>query len=346
SPASREIPEHRWSALPSTRLGSRAVRRASGTTRSPHAPEHRFGVDPAGSKNMNVTESRVVQRVRRWPRRVVITLAVIIVVLVAARIAAPFVIKQQVNARLANIPGYRGHVDSIGLGLLRGAYTLNGLAIYRQDGDVREPFFLARQIDFSVAWRELLHRKIVSDITVDRGEINFVKAATEEESQKKIDRRWNDVVKDLFPIDITHVEWTDGALRYEDKTKQPFVDVYLKHMHLVADGLQNRPAETGAEFPAEIRVNGDSLGGGHVRLVLVAEPLAAQPHFHLSFKIDDVNLPALNESMKAIAGVDVGRGKFQMVAEMAGKDGGFQGYVKPFFTDLNFHNSEDKEKGI
>ncbi|MDO8543662.1 MAG: hypothetical protein Q7S40_24745 [Opitutaceae bacterium] len=72
---------------------------------------------------------------------------------------------------------------------------------------------------------------------------------------------------------------------------------------------------------------------------LAADPLAPQPHFHLNLKVDNVNLPALNESMKAIAKVDVGRGTFRMVAEMAGKDGGFQGYVKPFFEDLDFNNN-------
>jgi len=38
---------------------------------------------------------------------------------------------------------------------------------------------------------------------------------------------------------------------------------------------------------------------------------------------------------------------FALVAEMAGRDGGFQGYVKAiFFEDLDFHNLEDKDKGI
>jgi hypothetical protein len=35
-----------------------------------------------------------------------------------------------------------------------------------------------------------------------------------------------------------------------------------------------------------------------------------------------------------------------MAAEMAAKDGGFQGYVKPFFEDLDFKNLEDKRKNV
>jgi hypothetical protein len=117
-------------------------------------------------------------------------------------------------------------------------------------------------------------------------------------------------------------------------------------MLLRATGLRNRAEKEGKEFPAEITLEGNTLGGGKLRLAIDAEPLAEQPHFHLTAKVEQVNLPDLNESLKAYANVDVGRGTFQMAAEMAGKDGGFQGYVKPFFEDLDFNNIEDKKKNV
>jgi hypothetical protein len=289
--------------------------------------------------------SRIVHRVRSWPRRTVITIAIIALVLIAARIALPYIVKSKVNQRLASIPGYAGQVGDIGIALIRGAYTLDGVAIYKIDGAAREPFFLAKYIDFSVAWRELIHGKVVSDIHVDEMKLNFV-AAGPEKSQKDIDRRWQEVVKDLFPLEITHLEITKGEVRYKDMTRRPEVDLFVENMQLVATGLRNRAGERGGEFPAEITLHGDTLGGGNVNLFVAAEPLAAQPHFHLSAKLENVNLPDLNESLKAYANVDVGRGTFQMAAEMAGKDGGFQGYIKPFFENLDFNNLEDKKKNV
>jgi hypothetical protein len=79
---------------------------------------------------------------------------------------------------------------------------------------------------------------------------------------------------------------------------------------------------------------------------LQADPLAAQPHFHLSAKVDAVNLPDLNEFLRAFANVDVSQGTFQLAAEMAGNEGGFQGYVKPFFEDLDFTDLEERDKGV
>jgi hypothetical protein len=288
----------------------------------------------------------MVQRVRAWPRRTAITIAIIVVLVIAARVALPYVVKNQVNERLASIPGYSGMVGDVGIALLRGAYALRDVAIYKVDGAAREPFFMAKDIDFSVAWRDLFRGKIVSDIYAEDVELNFVGAGTPTESQKDIDRRWQEVVQDLFPLEITHFEVNNGTIRYKDLTREPHVDLFVRDMTLVATGLQNRRDESDKDFPAEIRLEGDTLGGGKLNLFVAAEPLAEQPHFHLSAKVDNVNLPDLNESLKAYANVDVGKGTFQLAAEMAAKDGGFQGYVKPFFEDLDFNNLEDKKKNV
>src|SRR5688572_28556783 len=289
---------------------------------------------------------RIIHRVRSWPRRTLITIVIIALILIAARIALPYYVKDKVNERLASIPGYSGGVQDIGIALIRGAYAMDGVAIYKVDGASRQPFFKARYIDFSIAWRELFRGKVVSDILARDVELNFVAAGTKEESQKDVDKRWQEVVKDLFPLDITHFELNNATVRYKDLTRQPNVDVFIRNMKLVATGLRNRPEEGGDEFPAEITVQGETLGGGKVNLFVEAEPLATYPHFHLSAKVEDVNLPDLNESLKAIANVDVGRGTFKLAAEMAGKDGGFQGYVKPFFEDLDFNNLDDKKKNV
>ncbi|MDI1337738.1 MAG: DUF748 domain-containing protein [Lacunisphaera sp.] len=287
------------------------------------------------------------RRVRSWPRRLIVTGVVLVGLLVGARLALPMVVRHLINDRLQRIPDYTGSVDNIDIHLWRSAYTLHGFSILKRSGQVTEPFFAAQRIDFSLAWRELWHRKVVSVVHIDHGQLNFVKGLSEEQSQTDLDHRWQDVIQDIFPIDITHLEITDSLLRYVDTTRKPQVNLYVAHLRATATGLRNRPGEAGSgEFPAELTIEGDSLGAGKLKLLLEAEPLAGEPHFHLSLELDKVNLPALNESLKAYAHVDVGRGTFRLVGEMAGRDGGFQGYVKPFFEDVDFHNVEDEDKGI
>ena len=299
------------------------------------------------SRFMTIRTSKIVQAARAWPRRVCVTLACIVVLLLGARIALPYVVKHLVNERLERIPNYTGHVDDVDIQIWRGAYRFEGFFINRQSGLIQEPFFRARKIDVSLVWRELWHRRVVSDIRIDEGQLTFVQGPNPEATQTDLDRRWQDVIRDIFPIDITYLEITDGLLRYINNAKQPKADLFVTHMRMTAVGLRNRPdpTEEGA-LPAKITVEGESLGGGILKLVLHAEPLAAQPHFHLSLKLDRADLPSLNDSLRAYANVDVGRGTLQIVAEMAGKDGGFRGYVKPFFENLDFKNIKDEDKGI
>ena len=296
---------------------------------------------------MPVQTPKIAQATRAWPRRCCLIFACIVVLLIGARIALPYVMKHLVNERLAQIPNYTGHVEEVNIHLWRGAYSFIGFFINRQNGLIEAPFFRAKEIEITLAWRKLSLQKIVSKIRIDEGQLTFVQGKDPEGSQTDLDRRWQDVIRDVFPIDITHLEITDGLLRYINNAKQPRVDLFVTHMRLTAVGLRSRPDENqSGELPAKIIIDGESLGGGLLEMVLDAEPLADKPHFHLSLKLDRVNLPALNDSLLAYANVDVGRGTFQLVGEMAGKDGGFQGYVKPFFENLDFKNLKDHDKGI
>jgi len=296
---------------------------------------------------MPTPNSHLFWRVHSWPRRVVATVAVVAVLALAGRVALPFVAKRLLNDRLQRIPDYTGHIDDIGIHLWRGACSLHGVGIVRKNGKVREPFFQAKHVYISLAWRELWRRKIVSNIHVDGGQLHFVKGPSAEESQTDLDNRWPNLIHDISPIDITNLVITDGLLRYIDTTRKPTVDLFVTHMQATATGLSDRLGEgQSGEFPAKIAIEGESLGAGKLQLLVTAEPLADEPHFHLSLKLDKVNLPELNESLRAYAHVEVSRGTFSLVGEMAGRDGGFQGYVKPFFGNLDFKNLEDKEKGI
>ena len=115
----------------------------------------------------------LVRKVRAWPRRVLITVVTIAVVLIGARIALPFGIERQVNRRLQSIPGYTGHVKGIGISLFRGAYTLNDISIFKVNGAAREPFFLSRRIDFSMTTGATFHVTMLRELfSNSRGSAN------------------------------------------------------------------------------------------------------------------------------------------------------------------------------
>lgn len=282
-------------------------------------------------------------RVSKWT---IVVLVVLVVLLVIARLALPLFLKRAIDARLEAIPDYTGSVQSIGVSLYRGAYQLNGVEIRKRNATRGEPFFSAERIDFSIAWRELRHRHVVADILVQEGRVNFTKEPAPEFSQLDVDRRWQDAIQDIFPIDITHFEVRDGFLHYIDRSTFPIVDVFVNHAHAIATGLRNRPADANDKFPANLTVEGDSVGGGRLSLVMRAEPLAPQPHFELRVTLDQVSLPALNDLLRAYGKVDVSAGVMQLYLEMAARDGRFEGYVKPFFDHIDFKDVAKDDKNL
>ena len=273
-------------------------------------------------------------------------LLVLLAIAVVARMLAPGYIHRAVNRRLSQIPGYAGHVGDINLQLWRGAYRIDDIEIVKSNGKVREPFFAAKNIDFSIAWRELLGKKFVSDIYITDGRLIFLRGPTDETSQLTADRRWQEVINDIFPIDITHLEIVGGVIRFIDTTREPRVDIGVHDLVAVATGLRNRPSGSGEVFPATIDISGRSIGNGQLRLNAKLEPLADQPHFELTVELKKVSLPALNELLRAYVGIDVSQGQFDVFGQMAMQKGHYEGYLKPFLDHVDFKNRDDEKKNF
>src|SRR5688572_15715649 len=86
---------------------------------------------------------------RRW--RIILW---VVGILLAIRIALPYVLLHLVNDRLAHMPGYAGHVEDIDLALIRGAYQIEQLRLDKVDSLTQDtsPFMAAGVIDLSVEW--------------------------------------------------------------------------------------------------------------------------------------------------------------------------------------------------
>jgi hypothetical protein len=260
--------------------------------------------------------------------------------LIAFRLALPGLVRDYVNEKLDTIPEYDGHVGDVDIHLIRGAYSIDDVDILKTTGRVPAPFFAARRVDFSMEWRELFHGALVGEIWVDQGKVNFVKGETEEESQTRIDGAWLEVVQDLFPFRINRFEIVDGEVWFRDFHSNPKVDVYLTNMFAVATNIHNT-RDLKSELPADFRAVGNTLGEGKVTVHVKLDPLRDEPNFDLELALVNMDLVALNDLLEAYGKFNVKRGTFEVFAEIAGDDGGFDGYVKPFFKDLDVFELKD-----
>ncbi|HXT01940.1 MAG TPA: DUF748 domain-containing protein [Elusimicrobiota bacterium] len=264
---------------------------------------------------------------------VIVVAAVVVAALVALRLALPGLARREVDAKLSSMDNYVGAVDSVGIHLWRGAYSLDGLAIDKKGGAVPVPFFSADKIDLSVEWKALLHRRIVAKVKILKPVLNFVKGPTPESSAAKPDESMASAMKSLTPFDIDRLTVTDGQIRYRDFKSSPTVNIALTDIQAVALNLRNTE-QTGVELPADIRVKAKAFGSGDLSIDLKANPLKETPTFELKQTLQGVELTKLNDFFDAYAKLKVKKGTFGLYTESAAKDGKFVGYVEPFIKDM------------
>lgn len=277
-----------------------------------------------------------------------IALAVIIF-LVLVRIALPIIVERYVNKVLNEMPDYYGQVEDVDIHLYRGAYTIENLVLHEREKQREVPFMEIKEIDLSVEWEALLKGAVAGEIILQSPRLNFVAEETAQETPDDTaveeKEHWTKTLKDLLPLTINRFEILDGKISYLDFTTQPEVNIYLHNMHLLAHNLSN-VERAGEELPSSLSLNAQTLGGGLLDARMKLNALKEIPDFDLNLQLKQVQLPALNDFIKAYGKFDVEKGRFELYSEVQLKDGQLTGYLKPFFEDLKVLNWEkDREEG-
>jgi len=257
----------------------------------------------------------------------------ILVVLLAVRAVLPHYVKRYANDRLDRIPGYHGKIRDVELCLWRGAYQIKGLEIVKDNGKVPVPFFSTPVMDLSMEWGALFHGALVCKVIVDDAQINFVAGPSEASSQMSIDKSWTDRVKELVPFTINRFEVRDSALHYRDFHRDPKVDVWLRHFHMMARNITNTQHEK-RDLYAHVDIKAQPMEQGMFKTHIDVDPFAKSATFESDLEVKDVDLRELNDLFKAYGNFEVEKGTFETYAEMNASDGHFKGYIKPLFHDM------------
>lgn len=285
---------------------------------------------------------------RNWHRVSVTTrvlVLILIVLLVGIRLAMPYAVKRYVNDKLQQLPGYGGSIGDVDIHLWRGAYSIDDVNIVKKTNNVPVPFVAAQRVDFAVQWSELRHGAVVGIVDVDQAQLHFVKGPTKEESQTTIDKSWVHVVEDLFPFKINHVGLRESAVWFHDFGTRPKLDVFVTNLTFVCSNITNSRSVTN-ELPTPFQLSGVTIGGGKLKVNGRLNPFDKTPRFDVNAGIEDMDLVALNDLLRAYANVDVKRGTIQVYTEMAAADGHFKGYVKPLLQDLDILELKDARKPL
>ena len=132
-----------------------------------------------------------------------------------------------------------------------------------------------------------------------------------------------------------------ASLGFVNEDATPHYRVFMADTNVVVENFTNQKSEgMGA-----VRITGKLQGSGQTTVTVAMRPENHGPDFDLNARVEDVELPKLNDLLLATAKFDVAAGELSVFSEAKVQNGQIQGYVKPLFKDLKvYEKAKDADK--
>jgi hypothetical protein len=282
------------------------------------------------------------RRTRSWGRRgdylwLVVALAFAVI---AIRLALPFIVRDYVNGRLHALEAYDGSVADVDIGLLRGAYRIDGIQVVKRGARQPTPFFDAQHVDFSVEWRSLLQGSLVAEAHFHQPKLNLVEGPSPKQSQMGTEEDWHDRLEELFPFRFNTIEIHDGTATFRTPGIATDDALTARRLNGIITNITNA-VEAEKDSFAEFRLTGKVLGGAEVWAYGSAEPFSKRATFDLNMAVENVDVPNVNPWLREYLKADAKSGDFDLYLEVASANGRYQGFAKPILKDVQFLSTAD-----
>jgi uncharacterized protein involved in outer membrane biogenesis len=213
------------------------------------------------SKNNRSRLTGLKNTIRGWKLGYIV-IAIIVIVIIVLRLSLNGIVKNYVNKKLNDLPGYTGHVDDISIALFRGAYVIEGLQLKKKTDPAKYPFLDIGRTDLSIEWEALFKGRLVGEVMLDRPIINIL--SSEDISKEPSKESWTKTVKALMPMTINHLTVNEGRFAYYDFDKKPPFNLHINDLQLTALNLAN-VQKTNDKLPSTVTLSGTSIGGGNLK---------------------------------------------------------------------------------
>jgi Domain of Unknown Function (DUF748) len=271
---------------------------------------------------------------------------IVLVSLIAVRIALPYILLHFANHRLANMPGYYGHIKDLDLAIYRGAYRIEEFHLDQVDSTTQErtKFIGAEMIDLSVEWEALFKGEFVGELEIKKPLLRFTLDKTEPAEVQKDTASLGDLLQDFMPLRINRLALHNGSLEYADQGSSPPLNLALTNLEALAKNLSSVEDEEEL-LPASVEATA-FLYGGDLKFNMALDPLSRESIFDMNLSVERMDLPKVNDLFQAYADFDVNKGTLSLYTEIATRDGAFKGYVKPIIKDLDVVGKEDRQDNL
>ena len=262
-----------------------------------------------------------------------IILVSMVFLLLACRLALPYVLMHYVEKQINKLPEYHAKIDDLDVHLYRGSYTIKKFQLWKITHNIPVPFFESDLIDLSVEWGALLNGSIVAKIIASHPVIHFVDDKNPNKQQLTIDSRWVDLVESLFPLYINSVVANKGEIYFQNFDEDVPFTTYLKDARFEMYNMQNAK-HSKESLSSSFSFAARPMDNGSLNMNGKFDPFGKRPTFYLKGELKSLNIRYIANLLKHYTKVDVVKGNFSLYGEFAAKNNHIEGYAKPFIQDL------------
>ena len=276
---------------------------------------------------------------------------ILVLLLVTAHLALPWLIRDYLNGKLASMGEYRGHITDVDSAWWRGAYRIDGLTIVKASGKVPVPFVDAPGIELAVSWHSLWYdHAVVARVIFEAPALNFVDGGgNKDESQTGAGTDWRDQLEKLLPITVDEVQVVNARISFHNFKSTPRVDIDATAVNASLYNLTN-VADSSGERVARLEGKALVLGNAPLEVKATFDPFKDFEDFELRLRTREIDLPRLNDFSRAYGRFDFKAGKGDLVIEARADDGQLSGYIKPLLRKVDVfdwqQDVENNEKGF
>lgn len=261
-----------------------------------------------------------------------------IVILLIVRATAPAILLKETNKILAKFSDvYHGHIEDFDIHILRGAYGLDGLRLRLKKNssttkgghDLGPEFVFIKNLDVSIAWREILVGKFNTDIIVDEMKLmitnNLIDVIANNKKQSEKDSKL--VASKLFPIHIGRIDIRNSSFEFAELLSVPEASRWkMTEMNGRISNVTSTP-----ETPLSLlSFRGKLFNSSEVKVAGNLNMVKTPAVWDFDLVLKDFNLPNANAWLKRKLPLTFTSGKLDLYSEVRYENNKIEGYAKPF----------------
>ncbi|WP_413468922.1 DUF748 domain-containing protein [Pseudomonas sp. FME51] len=279
-----------------------------------------------------------------------VTVAVLALLLIILHLMLPYLVRNFLNDKLADMGEYQGHIEDVDMTWWNGAYRINELVIAKTEGENQVPFVTLPVTDIKIRMRALWKEGIlIGVVDLHEPELNFVDGESEAQKQTGEGVDWRAQLEEMVPVRLNEVNVHDGAVFFRNFSSDPPVNINANDIQLTVRNLTNAPDAQG-QRSASMEGTANFLDHAAVEAAAHFDPLGRVDNLDLQLRMLGLDLTRINDFSSAYGKFDFRAGEGDLTMEIDVEERQLTGYVKPLMRNVDVFDMDqdirNEDKGF